>query len=242
MKLSHPFSAFATLLLTFTVAGGLRAAENPPKHLADARSLVSRLSLENTDYVHGASAVVWTAPVASHTDCSGFLDALFQHSYGFDEKANKRWLGSTRPSAALYHDGIEAGNGFTRVLHVNHIVPGDILGVKYLDGKSRTGHIMVVNSAPKRLPDQAPLVAGTQQWEIAVIDSAESGHGSTDTRYKKGADGKDHKGLGTGLLRLYAHADGTVAGFSWSPSKASKFMSPTEEHLSIGRLKAGFQP
>ncbi|MFT3880967.1 MAG: hypothetical protein QM703_15055 [Gemmatales bacterium] len=69
-----------------------------------------------------------------------------------------------------------------------------------------------------------------------MIDSSQSGHGNTDTRHHKGKDGKDHDGLGQGVLRLYTDKQGHVAGFSWSTLGASKFIEPAEEQVAIGRL------
>src|SRR5262249_43286345 len=77
---------------------------------------------------------------------------------------------------------------------------------------------------------------GTLQWELAIIDSSESGHGPTDTRHANGPNGKDHDGVGEGILRLYTDPAGTVVGFAWSTLSASKFKSPDDEHLVIGRL------
>jgi hypothetical protein len=154
----------------------------------------------------------------------------------------KAWLGKSRPTANLYHDAIEAKKGFTRVEKVSAIQPGDFLAVKYITRKGNTGHIMLVAGKPKRMDAKKPIEADTDQWEIRIIDSSESGHGTTDTRHKKGADGKDHKGLGEGVLRLYANADGTVAGWTWSTLTISPFLKPADEHLVVGRLIDGYKP
>ncbi|MFT4161735.1 hypothetical protein, partial [Shinella sp.] len=91
-------------------------------------------------------------------------------------------------------------------------------------------------------PADADVPAGATAWAVAVIDSSESGHGPQDTRYKRGADGRDHPGLGGGVLRLYTDADGRVTGFSWSTRPISRFIPPQQEHVVLGRLVAGFQP
>ena len=77
---------------------------------------------------------------------------------------------------------------------------------------------------------------------MTVIDSSESGHGPTDTRHKRGADGRDHDGLGRGVFRLYGDARGEVAGFAWSTAKVSRFIAPADEHVVLGRLVEGFRP
>lgn len=53
-----------------------------------------------------------------------------------------------------------------------------------------------------------PYVDGTVQWSVPVIDSSESGHGTTDTRHKRGADGRNHDGLGRGVFRLVGECAG----------------------------------
>ncbi len=103
-----------------------------PKHLAVAESLVANLSLANTNYEHGTPTVKFTAPVESHTDCSGFIDALLEHSYGFDKDILRKWLGSGRPTARRYHDAVEDQKGFKLIGHIQDVLPGDILAVKYL--------------------------------------------------------------------------------------------------------------
>jgi hypothetical protein len=186
--------------------------------------------------------VKFSAPVEAHADCSGFVDALLQYSYGYDEAQLKAWFGSKRPTAARYHDQIVNQNGFTTIPQIKDARIGDFLAVKYFNRKDNTGHIMLVSSVPRRIEARKPLVDGTEQWEVKVIDSSATGHGLTDTRHAKGTDGKDHPGLGEGMLRLYADRVGKVAGFSWSELGASKFIEPKDEELVIGRLKPMFKP
>lgn len=223
-------------------ASTLAQAPTTPRHLSEARKLVQHLDLKNTNYEHGTPKVVWEGVCESHTDCSGFIDALLTRSYGYDADAFKRWFDSRRPSARRYHDAIAEQRGFVEIKSVASLLPGDLLAIKYLVQKENTGHVMLVADAPRRITPKEPLVAGSEQWQVAVIDSSHTGHGSTDTRHKKGADGKDHDGLGQGVFRIYSNGRGEVIGFAWSTLNASKFQQPQEEHLVIGRLKPGFQP
>ncbi len=101
---------------------------------------------------------------------------------------------------------------------------------------------MLAVDAPKFMAPKRPAVEGTQQWQTTVIDSSESGHGPTDTRHARGKDGKDHDGLGMGVLRIYADKQGRIAGFTWSPLQVSKFHGASDEPLVVGRLVAGFRP
>lgn len=240
--------AFGRLTLAVTcavaLASGLFAGEpGPPKHLAAATDLVARIALENTSYNHGDPEVSWDGKARSFADCSGFVDELLKHSYGYTAADFKRWFDSHRPSARRYHDAIVAHTGFDEVSGPAAARPGDFIAVKYLRRTDDTGHIMLVVEAPRRIAAGKPVVPGTEQWAVTVIDSAMTGHGATDTRHQRGAGGRrDHEGLGEGVLRLYAGADGRVAGFSWSTEAVSKFEQPELEHVVIGRLVPGFRP
>jgi hypothetical protein len=223
------------LSVAFILAG---LAQDPvqPKHLVEALKLLRQVELSNTSYRHGACDMAWTGTCVMHADCSGFLNGLFSHCYGYDQQEFKKWFDSRRPTAARYHDTIELENGFTRIKTVENIRPGDILAVKYLQRKDNTGHVMLVARLPQRIKAKKPIVEGTEQWEVTVIDSSQSGHGTTDTRHGKGKEGKDHDGLGQGTLRLYADKQGQILGFSWSTQSVSKFKEPDQEHIVVGRL------
>jgi hypothetical protein len=214
-----------------------------PKHLSDARNLVKNLDLKNTSYAHGQPKVHFSEPYSSHTDCSGFLDALLQHSYRYTEADFAKWFGSKRPTAEKYHDAIQKGVGFKRITLMKNVRPGDILAVKYLTEKDNTGHIMIVAGEPKSRDPSEPIVKDSyRQWEVAIIDSSMSGHGSSDTRHKKGKEGKDHNGLGEGILRIYTNQQDQIVGFSWSTAAISKFADMETQHMVVGRLKAEFKP
>ena len=228
------------LSLALSLPGAARSSPN--QHVAVAEQLVDRLSLDNTDYAHGQGSVDWTAPVSSHTDCSGFIDHLLMHVDGYTPDDFKRWFGSHRPTAERYHDAIVEERGFQAVRSIEELRPGDVIAIKYLTRHDNTGHIMLVVGAPRRMASSAPLVDGTSQWEVTVIDSSESGHGPSDTRHKRGADGRDHDGLGRGVVRLYGGPHGDVAGFAWSTTKASRFVALEDEHVVLGRFIPGFRP
>jgi len=241
-----PATKFIPVILLLTVcpqtlaqrAEAKKIAPAEPKHLALARQLVARLDLANTSYEHGPPSVKFTDPCEAHADCSGFADALLQQAYGLDKDQFRKIFNSSRPSARRYHDAIQEENGFQQITHVSELKPGDFLAVKYFNRKDNTGHVMLAAGQAARMkPAKEPIVAGTVQWELKVIDSSESGHGPTDTRHAKGSDGKDHDGVGEGVLRIYSDADGKILGFAWSTAAASKFKSPDDEHLVIGRFQ-----
>jgi hypothetical protein len=234
--------ALSVGLLTLASAATLPAGAASDPHVISAERLVDQLDLANTNYEHGQGSVTWTGTVASHTDCSGFIDHLLMHDDGLAADDFKRWFGSKRPTAERYHDAIVEGRGFTRLGAVSDLRPGDLVAIKYLTRHDNTGHIMLVIDAPQRMNPAPPYVDGTTQWSVAVIDSSESGHGTTDTRHKRGEGGHDHDGLGRGVFRLYANAQGQVSGFAWSAMKTSRFIAPDDEHLVLGRFVPGFRP
>ncbi len=201
-----------------------------PEHLLRARNLISRLDLKNTSYEHKFSKVVFEGEAQSHTDCSGFLLALLSKSYGLSEGDVLSWLNHSRPLASDFHNAIESLRGFRVVERISQIEPGDILAIRYsIRKEGNTGHVLLASVRPFPLLNKG-------EWGLTVIDSSHTGHGTTDTRYAKGKNGKDHDGLGEGVFRLFEDSEGKVRGFSWSIREDSIYRLPRDEHLLIGRI------
>ena len=230
------------------VAGNLTAdpAREEPAHLKDVLLLLENVQPRDTSYRHKNGVVRWKGSDGatsweSHTDCSGLVDALLAHSYGFGKADLKKWFDKDRPQAEDYHDAIEARRGFTLIKHLTDARPGDLLAVKYPPGGENTGHLMIVAGPPQPMKEGGkPEVEGTGQWEVPVIDSSRSGHGKTDTRHLD--KGKYREGLGQGVLRIYTHKSGDVAGYTWSTWAESEYYDQKTRHLVIGRIDAGFKP
>ncbi|WP_213952763.1 MULTISPECIES: NlpC/P60 family protein [unclassified Variovorax] len=237
-----PVAALCIVLATLGLSTQAASDTGATQRVIAAVDLVQQLDLSNTDYAHGQGSVSWTGVVASHTDCSGFIDHLLMHVDGYSADDFKRWFGSRRPTAERYHDAVLEGRGFVALAAVSDLQPGDVIAVKYLTRHDNTGHIMMVVNAPTKMSGTKPFVIGTDQWAVDVIDSSESGHGPTDTRHKRGADGHDHDGLGRGVFRLYTGSHGEVAGFAWSTLAASRFIAPDDEHAVLGRFIPHFRP
>jgi hypothetical protein len=207
-----------------------------PEHLRQARSLLDHLELQNTSYRHGSPRVGFEGEVESHTDCSGFIQSLLERSYGYTDEDLSRWLGSPRPLARHFHDAIEARRGFTPLEQISEIEPGDLIAIRYsVKKRGNSGHVLLASGKASALPEPGA-------WSLPVIDSSHSGHGPTDTRHARGKNGKDHDGLGEGILRIYADPAGKVRGYSWSTNANSRFKPPEAEHLVMGRLILGFKP
>lgn len=210
-------------------------------HVQWADELIVHLQPENNDYASNPSYINW-AGVNGATDyknrsqCSTFLTQLLKQAYGWDSAYFKTWFGSTSPSAALYHDAIVAGNGFTANYAVANIDIGDVIAIKYPDGLSSTGHVMLVKGLQQEIAAIAPLVPGTRQYTIDIYDASQSGHGPYDTR--KLLDGSWDSGAGAGTFRLYAdELSGEVVGYTWSTYSNSVYYTQNERHLVVGALQ-----
>ena len=203
-----------------------------PESVEQARLLLAHLG--GSKYQHGPQLFTWPAagkPGLAQGDCSGFVGALFErcHPELWAEMKNAKAKG--RPLATDFATAIQAGKGFTRSDKVAELRPGDLLAVDYEDGAENTGHVMLADGpAVPRRDDTPPLLPGSKQWLIPVIDSSKSQHGPGDTRKD------DQSGLGRGLLRLYADAEGKLIGWSWSSLKASQLYT-TERPIVSGRMK-----
>lgn len=235
------------LVLLLPVVAFAAPAASPPPLLAAAEELLRQVTPAQTTYKHKEPEVRWSTdpanPAYCHTDCSGLIIALLEHCYPhqFGDGAFKRWLDSGRPTARRFYDAVVAERGFRRVANVVEARPGDLIAVKYPPGGETTGHTMLIAEAPRRIePETAPLVEGTKQWLVTVIDQAKSGHGAADTRREP--DGTFRGGLGRGGLRIYTRADGSPIGYSWSTFADSKFYGIDERELAIGRFDPAFQP
>lgn len=236
MNSRRRLTVVAVLLAAASGFGRPEMAE--PKHLRDARILLQSLTPDGTSYRHKNGEVRWpgtNGAAVCHTDCSGFLDALLKHSYGYDRKRFETWMGSGHPTAARYHDAIAGEGGFQRIAHLADARPGDILAIKYPPGSSNTGHVMLVAGSPRKMRPSPPLADGTDQWEVPIIDCSHSGHGASDNRHL--ANGKSREGLGRGVLRIYSTPSGAVAGHTWSTSAKSEYIDQGTRHLEIGRLQ-----
>jgi len=231
-------------LLLLPVAGRPSQAAGPDL-LEWARRLVNGVTPETNLYASRPTIVTWSGVnAASETRnrsvCSALVAHLMMQAYGYRAADFASWLGGRFPRAAGFHDAIAEGRGFTPILRIAEIRPGDILAIKYPPGSKPTGHVLLAASRPVERQATDPVVSGTVQYEISVIDSSHTGHGPTDTRHY--AKGKFHSGVGEGLFRLYAAPDGTLAGYSWSVTKASEEYTPSERHLVIGRLNGQVKP
>ncbi|MDO9106502.1 MAG: hypothetical protein Q7U57_16250 [Methylovulum sp.] len=240
-KTLSAFRKFTVVLVGLGLAATIQPSfADEPAHVLWADDLISHIQPENNDYASNPTFINWAGvngatKYENRSQCSTFLTHLLKQAYGWDNADFKAWLGSTSPSASLYHDAIASENGFAMTTNVQNIVVGDVIAIKYPAGMSSTGHVMLVRGMPDEITAIAPIMPNTRQYTVEVYDSSQSGHGADDTR--KMADDTWDTGVGAGVFRLYADAmTGEIVGYTWSTYSNSTYYNQSERHLVVGRL------
>lgn len=172
---------------------------------------------QDTGYRHHNQIVRWSDRFVCFTDCSGLIDALLKHAYGFSDSTLHSWLGGRgRPLAKNYFAAIMERRGFERIENAAAIQPGDFIAIKYQpwapDKGEDTGHIMVVNQAPQEI--------NAGQYAVPIIDCSR----------RRGR----HPGIGTGTIDLYTDENGLIYGYSFGLN--AKEYGPDKRPLVVGRL------
>jgi hypothetical protein len=252
------WAAAALLALCSPIAAQADSQSVPP-YLALARQLVEHTRPDDNRYVLGKQFISLpgdsaTSTYAVQADCSGFLLAILARAHYPTQsrmaflpgKAKRR----TRPAAEDFVFSIETQQGFQRITDGRNMRPGDLLAHAMLNADDQretgtTGHVFLVDSAPKAIQPREPVVTGTRQYEIAVIDSNEEHVGADDTRLAN--PDRKVKGLGRGTIRIYLDDQGKLVGWARTFKTVRKFFSyddrfPSDTKLrkaAIGRPVAG---
>jgi len=219
--------------ITLIIIASLVSLSLSATHLDNAIDLVKRLNKStNNTYGTNPNWIDWIKP-AARTECNSFLNRLYQYTYGTNESYFKSWMNSTSPTAAKWHDAIEASNRFLKKVNVSTILEGDFMAIKYPPGLSSTGHAMLVCGKPTVRTATAPLVSSTTQYSVDVCDSSASYHGKNDTRLSQTSP----QGIGRGTFRLYANVTTKqIVGYTWSLDTGSVYYTQGERHLAVGTL------
>lgn len=215
---------------------GACAAAPVPRHLELARDLVRDVPPETTTYQHSPTVVEWAhdgRPATCRADCSGFLNEVFKSSLAIDGPGLSTWLNRDRPLALDYFRAISAERGFIKIDRIADAAPGDLIAIKYEPGAGNSGHVMLVDAPAREVAGAPPLVAGTTQWRVRVIDCSSTGHGPGDTRYEGGR--KVRTGLGAGEFRLYVDGAGVTTGHTFTTASDSPFRAQNDRPVVIGR-------
>jgi hypothetical protein len=236
------FNVFAASIgLAVAIVAGTDAAavSITPPQVVWAERLVAEVAQDRNVYGSHPTIVRWSedgaGPATNRSVCSSFVTHVFERAYHLNGTVIRRWFGTGNPKAITYAHVIESGRGFEQIRTIAAIRPGDIIAIAYPPGGGPTGHVMVAEGSPTARAGSAPMEPGLRQYELAVIDSSQSGHGFGDTRMRAGAH---QTGVGRGTLRLYVAADGMIGGYSWSTREISRFYSPDERRLVVGRFTA----
>ncbi|HLF96637.1 MAG TPA: hypothetical protein VI457_05795 [Methylococcaceae bacterium] len=236
----------STASLVRRIAGGLSlmliavaTCAASPAHLGWAEDIALNVTPDRNEYGTNPNYIRWNGVngatgYENRTECSSFVTRVLKQAYGWNDTDFRNWMGSSSPTAAKYHDTIVSRNGFEAMQSVADIQAGDLIAVKYPQGASPTGHVMLAVGPATQRTASAPVVEGTTQYEVEVIDSTKSGHGPSDTR--KMEDGTWDTGAGVGILRLYADGNGVITGYSWSTYSNSVYYDQNSRHLVVGKL------
>jgi hypothetical protein len=227
----------ASVPLWCSFAGAQADSTQVPAYLVLARELVQNTKSEDNYYRLGGQFISFPGDLLSNkyavsADCSGFLLAIFARAKYPTQSQMKYLPGTfrrqTRPAAEDFVYSIETENGFKRIRHVRDLKPGDLLAhaMLKLEDQSQTGttgHVFLIDSNARPIEAREPILTGTEQFEISVIDSNEEYVGADDTRL---ADPSNKiKGLGRGTIRIYADLNGELVGWARTFKNTKRFFS-----------------
>jgi hypothetical protein len=227
----------ALLALWASVGSAQTVSADVPEYLALARELVENTAPENNRYSLGGQFIsfpgdLFSSKYSVRADCSGFLLAILERAK-YSTRSRMEYLPGTfrrrtRPAAEDFVYSIEMEKGFKRIRDARSIQPGDLLAHAMLNIEDQrqtgtTGHVFLIDSVPKPIEPRTPIVAGTQQFAISVIDSNEEYVGSDDSRL---ADPSNKiRGLGRGTIRIYVDTNGEIVGWARTFKNVKKFFS-----------------
>ena len=183
--------AAVVMSATFAAVCPQTAQAGLVEHLDLAELLVATV-LPAVNYYGDPTSITWEGEnnldhSTNRSKCATLVTQLFERAYDPDYVA---WFGCTSPHAASYHDAIEVEHGFTLIESIKDVQPGDIIAIEYLDAGctnltcgtfstcTTTGHVAIVADVPKLRTASAPLVAGTTQYTVDIIDTSTSYHGA----------------------------------------------------------------
>lgn len=248
----------SSLLLCCPLADAISDSTGVPKHLAIARELVENIKPEDNQYVLGGEFISFPGDLSSSkyamkADCSGFLLAVFERAK-YPTRSQMTFLkwspGRKRARAEDFLYSIENEKGYRHIKRIDDMRPGDLLAHAMLNIEDQkqtgtTGHVFLINSQPRKIAPRRPVVEGTTQYEVSIIDSNEEHVGEDDSRLQYPAN--KLKGLGQGMIRIYSDADGELVGWARTFRNTNRFFSysprfPSDTKLrkaAIGRPVAG---
>jgi hypothetical protein len=177
-------------------------------------------------------SIDWATPTALTNGACLFTLSLQHDDPTISTSDVQSWWGMANPGSPAYYDGIVAGSHFTQVTTVADIAEGDLLAVKYRTSATSAyiGYLMLVEIAP------ALITGSTTRSIVGIIDSTQTPHGDTDTRWQADAGLIHDKGVGSGDIYIDADAvTGAITGHSWSAGSGSYYSQATRSMV-VGRF------
>ena len=241
---------FSALILCFAF---IAQAQEVPKHLQLARDFAKNTKAANNDYTNTRPFTLMPGDAkfagdwVVDSDCSAFVADMLSRAYpDFLSGLTTRKF-RTRYSLFDLLGSIEREGIFKQVKTVGELLPGDV--VLWIhpkkDGGGEAGHVVFVDSVPKKISSREPVKFTLDQYEINVVDVSQQAKSEDDPRYvsDKGeraanlAKGKQRgnavsgsrRGIGTGSIRLYVDKVGTLQGVAFNTPGAD-LKEPDNEH------------
>ncbi len=216
-----------------------------PKHLELARELVATVKPENNKYRFiGPEGVRWkgdlfTSENTVNTMCTGFVGAMLERAKNPTIKeieSKTYWKKYVRMDS--YYEAVQKGYGLQKIENLDAVKPGDLYmfmcntNCNTSEGPA-LGHVTIVDVKPKQKAPTPPLIDGTLQWLVTVIDSADGPHGKDDTRWRPQGEPKA-SGVGRGIFRVYTDLNGVPVGYTSGPN-GPKYQDTKDRPIAFGR-------
>lgn len=246
------------LALAFCVCG-VANAQDVPKHLQIARALAANTKAANNDYTNTKPFTLMPGDAkfagdwVVDSDCSAFVADMLDRAYPDLLSGLTTRKFRTRYSLFDLLGSIEREEIFKQVKTIGELLPGDV--VMWIhpkkDGAGETGHVVFVDSLPKKVSGRKPFKFTLDQYEIKVVDVSQEAKSEDDPRFvsDKGerqanlAKGKQRgnaasssrRGIGTGSIRLYVDKAGTLQGVAFNTPGADLKEPDNEYRLYMAR-------
>ncbi len=194
------------------------------KILAEAERVVNTFTLSDYDY----NTFINVKAGVYKVDCSSFLSYVLAISvYDWYEKIYAHAVLSRFPSTKNnptlerclakdfysffknYNNRSDKYKGWEIISGLNDLNPGDIIAIKYEDGASNTGHVLILAGEPIQLEGFSNTPVGYTEFLVKIIDSSASPHGTSTTYWPRVRDTRtdnsknvDEGGVGMGYMIL----------------------------------------
>lgn len=232
---------------TNSAAAPRTEAERVPRYLELARELVATVKPENNRYeFRGPEGVHWkgdlfTSENSVQTACGPFVHAVFERADNptlKEVKSHINFFGRVKYVRITdWSEAVRRGWGLKQTSFKDS-KPGDLFIYTCNDKCSTVegdtpGHVAIVDAKPQMKPPTPPIIDGTEQWLITVIDSEDFAHDRNDTRWRPKGEPKI-TGVGRGTYRVYVDANGATVGYTDGPN-GPKLHSHDARPIIMGR-------